>query len=216
MSNNFLFSIINQAKDLGCYEIANRAFAVLLCHALRGDDLNLYIDSDVEDCDESLDDYYGLLSIVQRGNERSACIPLPLIKTEVLTRLRDEGWLSYRYRGEHNREPLTLPEAIRKQMLNTLDWALWRAYPRCHDEATNLLNLQPSVPQGWEIKGYVSLFDHTEALWRALRKPTYWEFRRESLLPQESWGFNDRTLWEILPLIPQLILEGYTVLWDVE
>ena len=212
MPNNFLFSIINQAKDLGSYEIANRAFAVLLAHAMRGDDLTLFIDSD---SDEPLNDYYALLSIMG-SKGREACIPLPLVKSEVIFRLRDAEWLSPRYRGKHNRELLAVTESIRTQMLNTLDWALWRMYPRCHDEATRLLNVETSPPQGWEIKGYVSLFDHTEALWRALRKPTYWEFRRESLLPQESWGFNDCTLWEILPLIPQLILEGYTVLWDVE
>ena len=216
MSNKFLFSVINQAKDLGCYSIANRAFAVLLCHALRGNVLTLYIDSDVEDCDKSLNDYYGLLSIVEQSSGLSACIPLPLVKEEILKRMVDEGWLSFRYRGQHSRELLSVTEDIRKQMLSTLDWVLWRMYPCCHDEATRLLNLGTSLPDGWESKNYVSIFDHKEALWRALWKPTYWQFRRESLLPQESWGFDDYTLWEILPHIPDLIRGGYTALWDVE
>lgn len=213
--SKFLFSVINQAKDLGSYEIANRAFAVLLSHALRGGEgLRLFVDSNEEDYDASWDDYYGLLSIA--GESGEVCIPLPLVKEDLKKSLREEGWVNPRYRGEHNREPLTLPEPIRKQMLNTLDWALWRTYPRCHDEASYLLNLQPSIPQGWETKSYVSIFDHIEALHKALWKPTYWEFRRESLLPQESWGFNDYTLWEIIPFIPHLITGGYTVLWDVE
>lgn len=212
----FLFSAINQAKDLGCYDIANRAFAVLLCHALQGGNEFLFeVESDTFDLEgfDWHEDYYAVLNIWYNG--QCACIPVPLLKEEILCRI-DQFCPEVVERGEHNRELLAVKEPIRKQLLNTLDWALWRMYPRCHDEAVRLLNVETATPEGWETKGYVSIFDHTEALWRSLWKPTFWEFRGESLLPEHSWCFDDYTLWEILPYIPNLIKDGYTTLWDVE
>lgn len=140
--NKFLFSIIDQAKNLENYTIANTAFAVLLSLAMGDDDnsLSLYIDSDVENCEESISDYYGLLSIVDRNNGLAACIPLPLVKWEILCQLEREGFLSYRYRGEHNRETISVTEPVKERMAQTLDWALCQMYPKCKHEADKLLH----------------------------------------------------------------------------
>jgi hypothetical protein len=215
----FLFSTITQAKDLGCYEIANRAFAVLLCHALQqeSEEVTITIASDCESKEEAWEDYYSLL-VIEQGTGY-ACIPLPLVKEEVLNILRtsdETDWIGFSERGEHNREPMRVTEPVRKQLLQALDWSLWRMYPRCKDEAERLLNIEPLTPEGWECSDWVSIFNHTDALRRSMWKPTYWEFRRDSLLPQESWGFNDVTLWDILSYVPELIRQGYTQLWDVE
>jgi hypothetical protein len=80
-----LFSIIEESKNLGCYEVANIAFAILLDVALDSSakkykliwESNDNYPHQWERFDE-LDTYYDLLTI--SDGIQSACIPVPLLR----------------------------------------------------------------------------------------------------------------------------------------
>jgi len=207
MSINFLFDCIDQAKNLGSYKLANRAFAVLLALAGRDDnDLGVYLESDFDTCEEALEDYYALLVIASNSGQY-ACIPVPLIKMEGMN-------LNFLVaaKTQHNRKWFDLPTEVQDLLLASLEWSLWKIYPEAGQEEARFL-VEPTV---FDAPTPPSVFEFSSKIWTAFKKPSYWQFRKSSLLPQESWSFNDMTAWDVLSYVPSLIRDGYFYLWEVD
>lgn len=116
-----LFSLINQAKSIGSYALANLAFAVLIDVALDNEkSLSLEWEGDSKD---SNDYYYDLLVITD--GLRSACIPAPLLKSpkrfrSICNRETEKRW--------HQRRGVILGGDIKKEAEKILNEIL-KAFP---------------------------------------------------------------------------------------
>lgn len=104
-----LFTIINRAKDLGSYSVANLAFSCLIDLALDFEkELHFIWEKSSGNDDEDI--YYDLLSI--SDGIRSVCIPAPLLNKPLVFRsLCDKE----EERKEHTR-------SIKKWILEIEDW----------------------------------------------------------------------------------------------
>lgn len=79
----FLFKIIDDAKNVGCYQIANLAFACLLDLALDREDLKIIwesSDNSQEDEWENVEPYSYYDLVVISDGLRDVCIPVPIIR----------------------------------------------------------------------------------------------------------------------------------------
>lgn len=79
----FLFKIIDDAKNVGSYQISNLAFACLLNLALDRDDLKIIwesSDNSLEDEWENVEPYSYYDLVVISDGLRDACIPVPIIR----------------------------------------------------------------------------------------------------------------------------------------
>jgi hypothetical protein len=92
-----MFNLIDTAKDLGSFSLANTAFAVLLDKALDLDENVFQLFWDKSRGNDDDDIYYDLL-VVSDGL-REACIPAPLLKDPLQWR----RICIERERGNHNR-----------------------------------------------------------------------------------------------------------------
>lgn len=122
-----LFNLVNQAKSIGSYALANLSFAVLIDLALDNEkSFSFEWEGDSNDPD---DYYYDLLTITD--GLRSACIPAPLLKNpkafrEICDRETEIKW--------HRRRGIVLKGGISKEaekILNEILVLSPNAYALC-------------------------------------------------------------------------------------
>lgn len=141
----FLFKIIEAAKNVGCYKIANTAFACLLNLALDRDDLKIIWesqDNSQEDEWENVEphSYYDL--VVISDGLRDACIPVPIIrpgyqKSCFLDAKERGNFWDIRYHHRSDRRCLPGQKEYLEQMLVG-------AFSNCQELADKYLDLTKS------------------------------------------------------------------------
>jgi hypothetical protein len=112
---NRLVEIVNEAKNIGNYDIANSAFAVALEH-YGNKDAAIFIETDSSSGKYS--PYYDLVCVTSRTD--TACIPTPLLHTLTVASAYKAG--RFVEREAHNRETsITNPEleqSLREELIS--------------------------------------------------------------------------------------------------
>lgn len=152
-----LFNIIDEAKNIGEYNIANAAFAVLLYSVfnqkeiswLANEEAPLFLNFEIETSnEEEVNTYYDLLVI--KYGEREACIPVPLVAAEVFAFFAKQGQIPVIDRKNHNREQQESSYSKREELKSRLC-----KFPDVLECMYHYLSLEVDVEQVEDLKKFI-------------------------------------------------------------
>lgn len=97
-----IFEIINTAKSMQFYAIANAAMALLINEAVKNEEFVVYLET--QDSASLEQTYYDLLGVFDPGSGMRAVIPAPLVSNLVFCYLAKSGRLTVIEKIDHVRE----------------------------------------------------------------------------------------------------------------